>query len=368
MKGQVYMKKQSWTLAEMVIAMTILAVLSLFVVSSIKGNKVKNNIFIYSALRNIMKGNSYIITKYADVSNFADLPETVNGDEHNDGYCMRLADAFSLQANPNCAYKNGDTLISDSDLAKTVNIRFPNSVTIQGLSNKWRTDGNERTFKNIVVDINGEEGPNKIGSDRFPVRIYDGLYRGIATVVNCDDDASYNSEGTRVELEEETGKSPYCVNGFNLEGAEVSTNIAADASSLAYNVYKPQDSSENARASLVAFALSFMEADCAAHGGTGFFSKEQCQAKAQVTQTSSNHNRYRLRRECATADICSSLTNSQSNVLPLADDDDNAPSTDCSTLASANNPENLLCITVLKKPSTGTSMILDTAIQGLFMD
>ena len=340
------MKKiNGWTMAELVIAIIILIIVSALSVSVFKPDTNKARIFMYAAMKNLSKGNTAIIEKHNSIA-----PDNMDAGT-KDWYCLNLADKFALSNEPNCA---------KAAAPKEVNFRFSNGMTLQGVASAWYTpySGAGYSFKNIVVDIDGEKGVNKIGIDRFPLRIYKGsTYEGMIHPVNCGDDVVYNSAGTKITLSSSTGASPYCRQKFDLTGSVVANkNMLLDDQIVTYDVYQPVTDEEYSRAVIVATSLSTMAANCAAYGGNGFFSKPYCGSK-----------NLRLTARCAKAETCNACSGSSPvsyDVCPFKTDGktQTGSETACRTLAAEVNPKDMPCFILLHKPTAGLGFLAGSVI------
>ena len=321
------MKKYAWTLMEMVIAITILILLSGLCVNLFKPNVQKARFYMYAAVKNLTKGNITIIEKYDSLS-----AKTVVGTD--DWYCINLADAFSIESAPDCS-----TTASDD----TPNIQFPNKTTVYGLAKEWKApySGANFKYKNIMIDIDGpNEGLNKLWADRFPMRIITGTGRGeegLIVPVNCANDQVYNAAQNKLVNVDSAAKNPYC--------GSSGKNYTIDDQVLIYNIYKANDDSENAKAHMVAGMLSHMEADCAAYGGTqGSYNVLECDSA-----------KIKIKPQCATQDNCRTCT---ANTCPEGSTD----MASCIEVQKRENPDDFTCFTLLNKPSGGMSFIFQAII------
>ncbi len=344
-------KKSGWTLAELVIALIFIIVISVIGINVFNPNVQKSKIFIYAFLKNLTAANSAIITNKGDVIGTME-PDLID----YDWYCLQLADTLTT-SEFNCEYEADDTLN-----AKKVNITLPNGITIQGLTNPWRKPnctGCEFQFKNIMVDLDGEKGLNKLWSDRFPLRIYQGGdMSGQIQTINCEDQQMYASDGTIVDLTNDDGLSPYCYKGFNMDKGAENKNFWEDKEVVTYDVYRPNSQNEEGSAELVASAQSILDADCGAYGGDGFYTKKQC-----------SYYSKRIFPQCATDSLCancrSTETTNSYDICPIRDPDDSSlgitDTTTCMDAANEFNPKKSSCFIVLHRPG----MPLPIFLQGI---
>ena len=337
------MKKYAWTLAEMVIVIIILFMLSGLCVSLFKPDTQKAKICLYAAIRNITRGNITIIEKYETLMKHDD-PEA-----EEDWYCTQFADAFTLDTEANCS--------KDADEGD-INIRFAHGVTIQGLASDWVQPFADSSYyyKNIVVDIDGSDGMNRLWVDRFPLRIISGSNKGaeglVVTVTCGDNDLVYNdkAEPHAVVAVAPAAKNPYCSNGFTPSGDAVNKNFALSKDILTYDVYRAISTEPDSKAELITTSVSPMEADCMAYGDqTGYYSTAECDSA-----------KIRIKGKCATKQNCGTCTN---NTCPMNQEGTSATDHDgCSELAGVLNPNDISCFAIVHKPSGGASFMLQALI------
>ena len=342
------MKKNAWTLVELFIAMGIVILISSFLISSFKPNIQKSKLFVYATMSNLTKGTISVLDKYnEDTSSSKDLSYQ-NPSSTNDTFCLEISDTFSLSTVPNCA-KNA--------AISAVNIRFPNEVTVQGLATPWRTPyaNSEYSFKNIIIDIDGEKGLNKIWADRFPLRIFQGgKMDGIIMPINCADDSVYDENGNKITLNNTTGKSPYCKQKFNVSGSTVAKNFLTDDQIINYDVFKSQASDEKTEAKMVASAQSPAMADCMAYGGNGYLSAKQCSALGIKIDT-----------QCASTETCENCASVSPSICPMnAAGTAQTNKTQCQQMADANKigEDDIYCFTLQHRPRGGMSFLLESIV------
>lgn len=343
------MKKiNAWTMVELVIALTILILLSTICITVYKPNIQKSKIIAYATMKNLTQGNIAIMEAN---ENELVKDNKVDGSDIYDWHCFHLADVFSLEGNSDCKV--------DGEKKKNmkVNLTLPNGVTVQGLTNDWLEpfSGSDYKIKNIVIDIDGRKGVNKIGIDRFPLRLYNGSgYTGMVQVVNCksDKDIVYN-EDTKVTLGADF--RPYCKQGFDANGNASNVVFTLDNKIISYDIYRATSSDEESAAELVASSLAPMDADCGAYGGEGFYSKKEC---ADATNKIGG-DYLRIRTKCATSTNCADC----GYICPKnKDNTGNTTADSCAAMLVETNPDDLPCFTLLHKPSGGTTFLLETLI------
>ena len=141
-------KEHAWTLIELIVAATIIFIISYTLLNTVKPNKQRTALYIDAAATNIMRGNIGILENYETNETEGGLFYQKSGDSTNNTYCMQLANMFSLESTPNCATPSSDD---------TVNIALGNGAEIKGLAKDAQTpyDGANYQYKNIFVDIDG---------------------------------------------------------------------------------------------------------------------------------------------------------------------------------------------------------------------
>jgi len=161
----------------------------------------KNKIYIYAALRNLSMGNIAITEMPANGGYF--YPNNASSHDSSattDWYCLYLADSFSLTANPECEKT------TDTDGLGNVNLRFPNGIVFQGIASEWKLMYDGLYYKDFIIDADGEKGSNKIGIDRYPMRVYRGnTHQGISIdgmviPVECGKDYVYDKDDNKITL------------------------------------------------------------------------------------------------------------------------------------------------------------------------
>ena len=310
------MKNKGWTLAEMMVAMVILIILCAASMSIVKGINVnKAKIFLYATMKNFGMAHGGLLEKFGS---FSPTEDTTNTTE-TDWYCINMADFYTLKSNPKC---------NKTEVLSNANIQLPNNTSVYGLSQEWDTPWVDApySYKEIMVDIDGNSGSNKIGIDRFPLRVYRGntIERinldGMVYPVNCNTTTVYDATGTTHSLT----KHKYC--GSN------STNFYIDDELITYDIYRKANLTDE-YASIVVSGRSLAEADCSAYGGLGFFSKYECNAMG-----------YSVHPKCAKTDVCEMLVNETNK-------------TNCQNAIAINNPDEQTCFSIIHKPSSGLGMI-----------
>ncbi|MBR1617146.1 hypothetical protein IJ670_03255 [bacterium] len=150
----------------------------------------------------------------------------------------------------------------NTDIKKIMrNFTIWHRVTIYGLE-KPLTKSETEAYKDIVIDVNGDFYPNKIGVDRVPVRIYsEGPHAGEIMPVNCNkqDEAIY---GYKI--------SKYC-------SRDSETNYLAQNVPFGYNVIYYGADAASLKRNVLEKNVSYLAADCKAKNGQGFAGTEYCE-------------------------------------------------------------------------------------------
>ena len=407
-------KHNAFSLAEIAIAMIIIMIISSFAVGFFKPNAQKARLFTYAAIMNLQKGNSAVMGKYqsllADSINPAQCPakdysygctscsppnidclaceksyklvtDSKGGTpkkvcqniytesisyygiaSDKDGYCLRLADNFTLKGTPYCDRKEaGDA---------TVNFRFANGSTIQGLATPWVKPfaNSEFQFKNIVYDINGEDGANKVWVDRIPLRIYaEGAVNGTVMPVNCTENKDVVYDGDTEIILTEKQKNPYCKQKWDATGAVANKNFLLDNQVISFDVYRLESTDETAVGKLVLGSQSLMQANCKAYGDTGLFHRKECSAINDNIDDAANKKGIRIDQKCITSRECHRCwKDNSSNMCPRADNgQDVVDFESCMAIRNKYNPEDINCFMLPHKPSVGASFIFNGMLDNL---
>ena len=353
------MKSKAWTMAELTIAVMVIIILSAISMSVTKNINInKAKIFMYAVLRNLNLGN-VAVTEANESVFYPSTAATSDEDTSvtNDWYCLHLVDNFTLKGSPDCTKKYSN------DKDATINFTFTNGVTFQGFATKWKNAYSGLDYKNVVVDVDGEGGSNKVGVDRFPLRIFKGKTHqgdnanGMIFPVNCDStkDTLTTSDGATVTLE----LNPYCFDKFDATGSNKKANLALDTEVLTNNIYRVTNAEKETSAQTMIAARSTMEADCMAHGPKGFYGAKVCA-----------DNGFKLHQKCAHTFVCSGCDSAE-NVCPDQDDEGTLGTEEtCNTKAGENEAaagKAFRCFVFLNKPTSGMGMIGSSIMQEIGM-
>ena len=119
--------------------------------------------------------------------------------------------------------------------------------------------GNIEEYRDVIIDINSDDAPNKIGTDRIPVRIYSkGKLAGKVIPVNCNKDA-----------EEKYGYKISTLCG------DSTINYLATSTPFGYNVIQ----NANGKKTRLESNVPYLSADCKSKNGAQYANKKYCSAE-----------------------------------------------------------------------------------------
>lgn len=348
------MKLKAWTMAELSVALVIIIVLAYASINVMKTNTLNSaKIFTYAMMKNFAYANGAISDKYGEF--YPDDASEASGD----WYCNSISDMFNLTNTPNCSSTNAQFV-------------FPNGVTVDGLAQAWSIpykyksdtcldnelckEAPDFLYKNILLDTNGTKGPNTLGIDRVPLRIYRGYsalggdISGLVTPACGTYDYVHDPNGNVVNL----NTNSYCETGFD---------FIQDNELISYNIYRADKvldgmkdwsggkmKDKSTTATLVIGTIPYMQADCMAYGGNGFFNKIQCEAAG-----------YKLHEKCSNYDICKecsgTLYGNSYNVCPEAYNSISSCQSHAQDLSGIEEGPEQSCFIMLNKPMQGLGFL-----------
>lgn len=339
-------KKDGWTLIELIVCVTIIILISSFLISNFKPASQKAKFFLYATIKNLGIANASVVDKMSTL----ELPDVGS----NDGYCMQLADSFSSNAS-NC----------DKTSTKYIpNLTLANGVTIMGLASPWNLPfpSADYKYKDILIDVDGSKGPNKIWLDRFPFRIYNDTTRtGVIFPVNCgtEYDKFYDDAGNALNP---TVTNPYCTGKreFLKEDKIISYDVFRSDKTVDDLTDDEYEAGKGVGAELKKGLVSPLVADCEAFGGTGMFNVYQCAAAG-----------IKVLPECTTYEICeiadkagkiANITTASdlAGCQGIADGSNSTPAADGSKIYG-------LCFTMMHKPTGGINIMLNSVLDEVDM-
>lgn len=319
-------QKSGWTLVELCVALIALAILVGLAVQTIKPKKFMVAPFAYAGFYNLKQASVAIMNKctneggngiYGCQPNTYKLPVTdeaavnainaaikaykdanpsstdteVDLDTVDEIFCMEVGNMFTLANNDTirCKYHNGNgdgTKLPTPTAPGVANFQASNMVSYYFLERPWlqinKASPEEQAlgqtaasmFKPIFIDVNGDKGPNRLGDDQFPLRLY---LDGTVTPGSCflyagSTDPADNKVGEAVDNPER----PYPTNLYcpsrTVSVGGVDTPVALTDSFLetnypfAYNLYRshiPEGGSNEKRETKVILRdISYQEAAC----------------------------------------------------------------------------------------------------------
>ncbi len=221
----------------------------------------------------------------------------------DDPYCFEVANAFTVLGEVNCKYNSGtnnDIKLPTGDgkgqNAGVPNFQASNMVAYYHLESPWirivkgaSTEGSEDTFnatdendfyKQVFIDVNGNDRPNKIGEDQFPIRIYK-LGGEIVPGFCGDGGVSAASNGLySSEKHSEESASNYkdrCV-AQNMPTFGTVANWQETNYPFSYNLYRSYsdpDNPDDRKSSTELLGVSYKEAACKG-GRHNMLPREEC--------------------------------------------------------------------------------------------
>ena len=341
------MKKSAWTLAELTVVMVAVLILTAATMTITKNINInKTRIYMYSAMRNITMGNISVTEEndefYPTIASSYDADST----KTDDWYCLHFADAFALKGSPNCT--------KTTDGSMNVNLVYSNGISFRGLASPWKNAYGDLFYKDILVDIDEDNGVNKVGMDRFPLRVFRGTnaqdenMSGFVYPVDCKggNDYLYDADGNKITL-----SHSYC--------ASSNSNIASNEEIISYGVYRVTNPNQSTKATILAASKSALEADCVAYGSKGFYGGKICSEKGFVIDDRCAHED--LCEDCETYGICAG--GSKDACLALAESNKlNVPNEDNPAVTEKTA---FRCFTLMTKPTGGMGLITGSLIGDL---
>lgn len=278
--------KKAWTMAEVVMAMVILGILAALTIQTIKLYRVKAKPYAYASILNLNKAaNIALFESEEDTLSDEAIDVPVAGSNKS---CVAIAESFSLLGDYTCE-KNLETYPADGEgETGRANFQTSNMISYSGLEKDFeltyrgaastaaKCDTAEVGIKDIMIDINGDDGDNEVGKDQFPIKL---LQTGEVFPGTCTDIApGATPEECSESFENPTlTKHPRC-------GSDT-TNYINENYPFAYNIYMVRKAPEDGSASYssnVAIAqtirkdISFAEADCLTR--SNILTRTQCAA------------------------------------------------------------------------------------------
>jgi len=296
--------KRGWTLVELSMSMIILAILVGLSVQAIKPKRILIGPFAYAGMENIKQANNYILDKctkgevYGCSTKGNELPQTnesavadmqvdIPGTTlatSEEVWCFEIANLFTLANNTiNCKYHDGngdDTkLPTGRGLSLTAgkpNFQASNMVAYYFLERPWKkinksyalessgdtyessmNEVQETYYKQIFIDVNGDDDPNRLGEDQFPLRVY---ITGEIIPGMCNSNGGIYTQGDRNERVEDETYEDYCPTDQPAAG----TNWMRSSYPFSYNLYRVLvgDGGNSNTTTGELYGVSYQEAAC----------------------------------------------------------------------------------------------------------
>lgn len=177
------MKKyiKGWTMAELVVAMIVLAILMLLSIQAIRPKKIKTLPFAYAAVKNLADAAGYVLEQKGG-SSLPDGPVDYPAVDSNET-CVDLAESMSLLGDYTCVKtanckpakgrgKTGKPNFQTSNLIAYYGLEKDFTSSFRGVATDTAKCATAAVgMKDIMFDIDGDDGPNEIGKDQFPMKL-----------------------------------------------------------------------------------------------------------------------------------------------------------------------------------------------------
>lgn len=267
--------KRGWTMAELTIAMIVLSVLMGLSIQVMKPHRIKIIPFAYASIKNLSGAAKYVLKENGTKK----LPDDVVAKPaaNSNKTCVQMAEVLSLVGPYTCVKTTATAPASTKGGTGRPNFQTANLITYSGLekdfTNSYRgtaTAANECAtvevgIKDIMIDVNGDDGDNKVGVDQFPIKL---LQTGEVVPGTCANVASGTAPSAcsgKPYTNATFARHPSC--GSNIK-MFINENYP-----FAYNVYRSRVATDAEVASgeykkderiteVVAMEISFAKADC----------------------------------------------------------------------------------------------------------
>lgn len=280
--------KKAWTMAEVVMAMVVLAILASLTIQTIKPMRVKTKPYAYASILNLNKGTKIVLQENSTdrlSDEVVDVPTTGSNKT-----CVDLAESFSLVGDYTCVTTAATHPASGKGNTGSPNFQTSNMITYSGLekifTQTYRGAAADSSLcataqvgiKDIMIDINGDEGDNEVGKDQFPLKL---MQTGEVFPGTCTDITP-------------TSSLPECTGPFENPTITKHPDCGSDDKKyinenypFAYNIYLVREATEDeinagtytsdeAVSEVLREDISFAEADCLTRGNV--LTRTQCNA------------------------------------------------------------------------------------------
>lgn len=170
-----------WTMAELVVAMLVLAILMTLSIQTIKPKKIRVLPFAYASVKNLGDAAKFVLNDNL-VKNLPD--DVVDVPEANSNTtCVQMAETLSLLGNYTCVKTAATKPANGKGNTGKPNFQTSNMISYSGLEKDFASTfrgtatnvGQCATvavgMKDIMIDIDGDDGDNKVGKDQYPLKL-----------------------------------------------------------------------------------------------------------------------------------------------------------------------------------------------------
>lgn len=173
--------KKAWTMAEVVMAMVVLAILASLSIQVIKPVRMKAKPYAYASILNLNKAAKSVMYDNATDKLSDEIIDMPVADSNKT--CVGLAEAFSLVGDYTCVTTVETHPASGEGNTGVPNFQTSNMITYSGLEKDFTVTYRgaaidaqkcataEVGMKDVMIDINGDEGDNEVGKDQFPLKL-----------------------------------------------------------------------------------------------------------------------------------------------------------------------------------------------------
>lgn len=345
MKNKKFSKqKGGWTLMELCVAMIALAILVGISIQAIKPKKILTAPFAYAGFYNLKQASTAILNKCYEQgssgipgcqANTYELPstdeytvETIKNNLAASGnnpdsatltsipeiFCFEVANLFTLINDSAVRCSKGQskdtihTSLPTPGNKGVANFQASNMVSYYFLEGPWleinkgAPEENNMTnteiayFKPIFIDTNGDDGPNKLGEDQFPLRLYK---NGIILPGSCELYSDERVDGVTYP------SNLYCPSGGTSSGVGSSRSWLESNYPFSYNLYRsyvPEgEDAENRQTKVLFRNLSYKAAACKSGRDNMLPRQDFCGdngADAATAQQKNDINNFRHITDC----------------------------------------------------------------------
>ena len=172
---------KGWTMAELVVAMIVLAILMLLSIQAIRPKKIKTLPFAYAAVKNLSDASGFILSEKG-ASSLSDGPVDYPAADSNET-CVDMAESMSLLGDYTCVKTANCKPAAGRGNTGKPNFQTSNLIAYFGLEKDFASSFRgvatdtakcataEVGMKDVIFDIDGDDGPNEIGKDQFPIKL-----------------------------------------------------------------------------------------------------------------------------------------------------------------------------------------------------